>query len=293
MEFNDFETGYEWARRTFQRSITVNQFYNGLAGTMAGHGAEYNRSVGERDYHENGKPYYRVYPAVLPMFAKINLDIPSEYLRLPFSAFCIRLPKDNPLTFGDGRYVRSFLMCEHPVMDRDADRRVYLWMDTNEFERTPGGHAGVISYAQLVLDPGVQIGQSIELLPPAPEADVPMDIIQRVLRLGVSVCFLATGSDKLITPDVLSKDLAAWLEAERRQDSGRQHTIEERARRRGKLGWNVGAREVVHHVSRGESAGIGRELQHQHQRGAHFRRVGDRVTFVRQHTVRPDLPAKS
>jgi len=66
--------------------------------------------------------------------------------------------------------------------------------------------------------------------------------------------------------------------------------------RRGKKGWHVGQRErfqLVRPTAResGDGSGDHGELTHQHQRRAHFRLLpSGKVTFVRQATVRPDLP---
>jgi hypothetical protein len=102
-----------------------------------------------------------------------------------------------------------------------------------------------------------------------------------------------TGGDRLVAPDVLTKDLAAHLEAQRRDDRQRVRQIVERAARRGKKGWHVGQHErfLGYAVrSHGEGDGHG-SLHFQHQRRAHFRLLpSEKITFVRQATVRPDLP---
>ena len=129
-----------------------------------------------------------------------------------------------------------------------------------------------------------------------PGVCVPRELQARCLRLVVSVCFLATGGDRLVEPDVLGKDLAAYIEAQRRDDRQRVQQIVERAVRRGKRGWHVGQQErslplasdAVRHGDGGDAHG---SLQFQHQRRAHFRLLpSQKVTFVRQATVRPDLP---
>jgi hypothetical protein len=76
-----------------------------------------------------------------------------------------------------------------------------------------------------------------------PGVCVPRELQARCLRLVVSVCFLATGGDRLVEPDVLGKDLAAYIEAQRRDDRQRVQQIVERAARRGKRGWHVGQQE--------------------------------------------------
>lgn len=94
---------------------------------------------------------------------------------------------------------------------------------------------------------------------------------------------------------MLSKDLAAYIEAQRRDDRQRVQQIVERAARRGKKGWHVGQHErflghassvVPSHGEEGRGS-----LHFQHQRRAHFRLLpSQKVTFIRQATVRPDLP---
>ncbi len=112
----------------------------------------------------------------------------------------------------------------------------------------------------------------------------------------VSVCFLATGADRLIDPEVLSKDLARYLAAREREPATAERLVE-KARRRGKVGWNVGQHERVLHLGRAAKhkegdGGVRGPLHYQHQRRAHFRLLpSSKVTFVRQATVRPDLPA--
>ncbi|HUY88792.1 MAG TPA: hypothetical protein VMV10_08670 [Pirellulales bacterium] len=124
---------------------------------------------------------------------------------------------------------------------------------------------------------------------------VSCELQEQCLRIVVSVCFLATGADRLIEPEVLSKDLARYLEACKRDPAAAERLVE-KAKRRGKQGWHVGQHERILHLGRPQEGGEGvvgthGQLRHQHQRRAHFRLLpAGRVTFVRQATVRPDLP---
>jgi hypothetical protein len=89
---------------------------------------------------------------------------------------------------------------------------------------------------------------------------------------------------------------APYLEARERDPAAAERLIA-KARRRGKVGWNVGQHERVLHLGRppkhreGDGAVCG-TLHFQHQRRAHLRLPpSSEVTFVRQATVRSDLPA--
>ncbi len=148
----------------------------------------------------------------------------------------------------------------------------------------------------------IQIEEAFYRLPmeqDIPGVHVPRELQARCLRLVVSVCFLATGGDRLVEPDVLSKDLAAYIEAQRRGNQERIDHIASRAVRRGKKGWHVGQQErfrpLASAACHGDDGGDGTRgpLSHQHQRRAHFRLLPtQKVTFVRQTTVRPDLPPR-
>ena len=83
------------------------------------------------------------------------------------------------------------------------------------------------------------------------------------------------------------------MEAQKRNDRQQVRQIVDRAARRGKKGWKVGQHErFLGHAARSHGDGDGRgSLHFQHQRRAHFRLLpSQKVTFVRQATVRPDLP---
>jgi hypothetical protein len=243
-----------------------------------------------------GSPYFKIYPPIIPLLSGVGIEVPVDYLRLLFLAFAVRLPaEENPLVIDGDYYVRSILVCDGQPMETQ-ERRVYLWIDVGEraAENSP-----VLTYCQLECVPGIQIEEAFNRLPmekDIPGVCVPRELQARCLRLVVSVCFLATGGDRLVEPDVLSKDLAAYIEAQRRDDRQRVTQLVQRAVRRGKRGWHVGQyerfRPLASHAVRGHGEGEGGgSLHFQHQRRAHFRLLpSQKVTFIRQATVRPDLP---
>ena len=190
-----------------------------------------------------GSPYFKVYPAMIPLLSGVGIEVPVDYLRLPFCAFAVRLPAEgNPLVIDDQYYVRSILACDGQPVDTQ-ERRVYLWIDVGERAM---GNSPVLTYCQLECVPGIQIEEAFNRLPQEPDIPgvcVPRELQARCLRLVVSVCFLATGGDRLVEPDVLGKDLAAYIEAQRRDDRQRVEQIVQRAVRRGKKGWHVGQHE--------------------------------------------------
>ncbi|HUY31386.1 MAG TPA: hypothetical protein VMV69_01290 [Pirellulales bacterium] len=302
MEFHDYSTTHDVAKRLGLTDKPADRFYHemqALAIAAHRHGvpgtaSEFNRYQSELNWYTIGRPYYKLWPAVIPLLAGVGIDVPVEYLRAPFASFLVRFPvHENPLRISDQHALKAVLV--NDGLNDSGKRRIFLWLDVGEFD-----FAGmpVLTYCQLDCQPGMGIEEAFNRLPHQKVAGlvVPRELQERCLRVVVSVCFLATGADRLIDPEVLSKDLARYLDARERQPDAAERMVE-KARRRGKLGWNVGQHERVLHLGRPEKheAGDGEvrgSLHYQHQRRAHFRLLPTgKVTFVRQATVRPDLPA--
>jgi hypothetical protein len=92
---------------------------------------------------------------------------------------------------------------------------------------------------------------------------------------------------------MLSMDF--WARPDHRTQNGQERLagiVSEQAARRRKTDWHVGQHErFLGHAVRGHGE-EGRGLHFQHQRQAHFRLLPtQKVTFVRQAIVCPDLPA--
>lgn len=302
MDFYDYATMHDLLRRAGLTKEPPAVFYRELqtaaclerARGVPAMAVEYNRYTSEYNWCHAGRPYYKLWPGIIPLLAGIGVDVPVDYLRLPFHAFLVRMPtQDNPLRIDDEHVVRSILV--HDGENNVGQRRMFLWIDVGEMgiDGSP-----ILTFCQLDCQPGLAIEEAFNLLPrpEAPGLHVSRELQEQCLRIVVSVCFLATGADRLIEPEVLSKDLARYLDSKKRDPAAAERLVE-KAKRRGKQGWHVGQHERVLHLGRvperGEDVGSSAhgQLRHQHQRRAHFRLLpAGRVTFVRQATVRPDLP---
>ena len=137
------------------------------------------------------------------------------------------------------------------------------------------------------------------------DGQVPASIIDACIRLAVGVCFLSTGSQKILEYDVLSELLEKYRQA--KENAPERQRIEEKSKKRGKRGWHIGrgydGRNLI--LPRGvtyeeavRSAG-GRELLYRHTRGGHWRHqaIGQgwsqsKTIWIDGMMVRPDLPPK-
>ncbi len=324
MNFHDLVISYDWFKRTDPQiaAMSLEEFYrNQRAHTLTyvhitrrrDAITAYNQVSTELDWHDKGRPYYKVYPALLPMFLGTKLDVPGKYLHAPFSSFLIRLPQAHGCEglIAEGRELQSILVTEvqkdetieilEPI---EHDHMFILWMNFGEvFEGMP-----YYIFQTMKFRPGENIESAVERQR-QPEridqkslsmgVDITDEIINNCVRLTVSVCFLATGADRIVEPDILSRDFHRFIDARRAENEGRITQLHNRAKKRGKHGWTLG-REVripspIQSSDHGEPTG--KHLIYQHQRGAHFHvyhygpgKAKWRVKWMRQTTVRADLP---
>jgi hypothetical protein len=259
--------------------------------------ADSNHYSVEESWYRCMKPYFKVDNAAIDLFKKVSIDIPFKHLKFPFESFLMIFQEDCPLVTKHGPIRGSLVHMTEAKMSTDGKRHLNLWLDLGETHKGFAGH----DYIHLPAGDDEIIAKQIRCLPPPPDSmksDISEETERYLVAIAVSICFLATSSDKIIRPEVLSKDLAKYMEAERKGNSDAMKVISERAVRRGKLGFVVDGereyfrsnREVIGEDD-GESLPRG-QLSHRHVRSAHFRRIkGDVVVFVRQCIVRPDLPA--
>jgi hypothetical protein len=271
------------------------------------------------------QPYYNIHPNIVPYLCRCKLEsIPAEYVEVPggFDTVLIRFAAPDPdLTVEGVEYVRSILLAK-PVIGRlDSDEVatffetgsrpaklgepssvLHLHIDLGErgdFEGVPTMKDWVIT---IPLDPEKTLEEEFARLDDiAPERIAPgtrrREVLKNCLRLIATVGFLAnTPDDQLIQYDVLVRDRAKFAEA----SEERKKEFIEKARRRGKRGWNIGTNEMLvgplPTFSESGSTGEGKELTHAHIRTGHLHAVrhgeGKRmvkIQWFRPTVVRPDL----
>jgi len=276
-----------------------------------------DRTVIELEWHQARRPYYNVHPALVSKLCEVNLDaIPSDLMEIPdnLPVVNIRLADNHPDFafredmfcegndweqghFAKGSAVTSILMSA--AYNNAGSVKGYSFL-LNGSTPTSDGRSSILVLFALKAE-GLTVeevfAQTIRMYKKtSPDS---RRILRNVLRLCVTVGFLRNGDDELITPDVLSKD-------RQRHATGNEHdrqTIEDRARRRGKLGWNVGndAMFLPDSPAPGGHTPIskGGELSHAHLRKGHFHavRFGPgrskvKLMWFRPTTVRPDKPFK-
>jgi hypothetical protein len=282
----------------------------------------------EWEWIDKKRPYYKIYPDLLPCLTTTKLTVPNQYLQLPFPSILIRLPKDHgmpELAVDEKHFVRAILAADggkrkalmfgnENFIPQESDRRsITVWIDIGEAEGMPNCMFPVYTYQQLLFEDDNQtVEEALEWNVHHTTRNVngflhdggvpvPIELIDRCLRIVTAVSFLATGGDKIVEFDVLSRDLDRFVRARRQEDRAAQEQIITRAIRNHKHGWTVG-RELLfpaRRESHSDNGQVGKdsELNFQHQRSAHWHwvRYGPgkhqlKLLFYKQLTVRPDLP---
>jgi len=218
-----------------------------LTDALASHSAQFFFQVSnERDWEHARRPYYNVWPSIVPMLTRLNLDLDSALIQLPLPALCVRLPKQhNPLTFdwrGKPFDIRCFL-----VGDMDGGKGISILIDVGETMDNGAFMVPIYSYRNFPRREGLTVEQSLSGLGRGVTADVgvqiPDSLVTDCVRLSCSLCLLEN-DPSIIEPDVLSKDRGKF------EETGDQKYVD-KAHRRGKVGWVVGRRiEVAPHYRR-------------------------------------------
>ena len=98
MDFHTYTTMRDWTRRSSpgdRFADNLDHFYKtAMADAVRQRSAQFlAQLINERDWEKGKRPYYNVFPSIIPMLTRLNLDLDSDLIRLPLPALCIRLPK--------------------------------------------------------------------------------------------------------------------------------------------------------------------------------------------------------
>src|SRR5208337_4915890 len=107
MDFHTYTTMRDWNRRVDpddRHAQDIDLFYkrSQAEAVRMGSAQFFNQMLNERDWEKARRPYYNMWPSIIPMLTRLNLDLDSDLIQLPLPALCIRFPKDpakNPLKF--------------------------------------------------------------------------------------------------------------------------------------------------------------------------------------------------
>lgn len=256
MKFWDLEDGFATAKRlgVIPPGVPVDKFFR-LMREMAEIRRDpfaYRQALLEEPWLANGKPYYNVWPVIVPMFEKLNLDIPSSVIKMPTESLLLRLPVENNPLKEDGGEIRTLLFGVQEVAKEKGSKELVpgLVIQMNTDEMAPDKRHAIHTFRIFPLREDMTVEKCLLELPYHESwkfgKQFSTELILRAVKLCVCVCLI--GEDpELVTADVLAKDRPAW----ERGTPEQRKVIEERAWRRGKRGFDLGKRlEIIPHYRR-------------------------------------------
>jgi hypothetical protein len=290
MHFWDYFTHYQWAKaqpelRREAKAMDTHAFYEWYLRQMSARAlASTGRRLEEidpftpalltleREWTLAGRPYYNLWPSLLPSLSRLKMDADASLFRLPLDQLLLRFPKtENPLEWEHGgqKWAVRTVLCENSQLVRDSRpgpsallvrdgeeapetvRGLTFWIDAGEDlegRQIPAESPNSIRrlmYKHLVCQEGHSIEWSFENIPPHMSTDIglgyPTWILHAVARIVCTLCLMAD-DPQIVEPVVLKDD-------EDKYERAPDPALVEKARRRGNYGWNVGRSiEVMPHV---------------------------------------------
>lgn len=200
----------------------------------------------EEKWFLNRRPYYNIYPSIIPALTKISLDnLTVDHIRLPLPELLIRLPDSNhPLRFWhkDKEYaLRTIMVADNFKFHNREDNFLVFWLDVGESVMD----WNVQMFRLMCKKPGLSVNNAFNLLEKHHSKDegviYPDDFIEDCARLVCTICLMSDDPD-VVQPEVLSMD-------EEKYEKTKDQKFVEKAKNRGKYGWSVGKNiEIVPHV---------------------------------------------
>ena len=201
----------------------------------------------EQKWFNNKRPYYNIYPSIIPSLIKISLDkLTVDHVNLPLPGLLIRFPDSNhPLRFWheDKEYSLKTIMVADKFRFENKPNEEFLifWIDVGEVALD----WNVQMFRLLCKRPGMNVTEAFDLLKNHYSADegvkYPDEFIEDCAKLVCTLCLMAN-DDFIMQPEVLVSD-------EEKYEKTKDNKYVEKAIARGKYGWNVGKNiEIIPHV---------------------------------------------
>jgi len=251
MDFYKYQPLWSLLKQVGSRELfgTKEQFFEHYTRTaeLSQNAFAFRRAMLEERWEQMERPYYNLYPAIIPMLLNLRLDIPCSSLKdISVQPIEVRLPEtlealETPgLVWPEGQ-IRSLIMGIQPVPESvDSEYLtpgLVIAFDIGEVDEH--GHP-ILSFKFFPLREDMTIEEVVNLLPPHQSFDVgvpiPQETVTALVKLCACIALIDRDSD-IIAPDILVADKAKWEGA----SEAARLALLEKAKRRGKNGWNIGS----------------------------------------------------
>ena len=253
MKFHEWQTLWDMVRPEYPKGANMSEAYIAQMKADENDGERISLACSRAEilWYANSRPYYKAYPAVTDALCKLKLDCSYECPAAPMSVICVRFAANCEPTTNTKFRIGSLLISTSRMLTPAGERKgLFIMVQSNDLQSE---RQFCNSYA-FAMSPETD-GRTIEecildsptkgQLPGGDEETRQVQLLS--MRIALTTLLLAD-DPSIITPDVLSKDADRYA---RETDEDWKRRAEERAKRRGKVGWNIGAEyEVCPHYRR-------------------------------------------
>jgi len=231
---------------------TREELYNVLISSTAADPIGARHLVFDKAWHEIGKPYYDVYPSIIPMLTKLNLAFSGKVISPPggIRHLLLRFPDTPHELCVDDMRVRcaflSFQKVNRAVGSNIRENGIAVGLDFGE----KVGGMPVYTMRVFSLDERT-IEETIFSLKTHPNTfygmQVPDKLILDTVRLALTVCLIDDNAE-FLERQVLSKDNIKFSTAKTDEEKTKLYN---KAKRRGKWAFSLGKSiEIIPHYRR-------------------------------------------
>jgi hypothetical protein len=224
-----------------------------------GHKLSYACNVAELNWYHQSRPYYKAYPSIIKSLCSIKLDYSYECPLVPMGSIAIRFAAGFEPSTPSGFKIGAILISQCTVDVREQTtgrleeqhRALLMMIQSDDIEASEGNNSYAFALKPSSVDSSVTIEQIISrgtVTGHLRGSDEETRMVQSLAtRIALTICFLAD-DPSIVTPEVLSADRERYATE---TDEEWKRRAEERAKRRGVVGWNIGAEyEVCPHYRR-------------------------------------------
>lgn len=259
MKFHDYQDNYAAIKRFgLDRELNIRSredMYNAILDQAHADTdpITYRHLAFDKEWNELGRPYYDVYPSIIPMLTKLNLDFPGTAISPPngLKHLLLRLPEGHELHHGEISVRSIFLSFQNvnrnPYGECKLEQGLVVGLDIGE---TIEGVMPVYTMRIFPLDER-KVEETIFILNTHASkfmgTEVPDELIIDSVRLALTVC-LINDNPEFLEQQVLAKDEGKFKLA---NTDAEQQKLFDRAKRRGKFGFTLGKHiEMIPHARR-------------------------------------------
>jgi hypothetical protein len=255
--------------------------------------AFHNVVMMEGNWFENQCPYFKMWPHILEKINELDLKIPVESFRVPFSTFAVYIPKG---------YAHNKLGCDHfsnMLFSVDFEENIILIAGKHDTDDNPYMFAVPLTFHTLEECFENEVKKFLH-------KRIDREASKFIFTTCICTAYFGIDAHEIMMPDIPRKYIDKYIRAKKKGEESEVQKILNKAKRMGLFGWKMGSeidlpRPTINYIYMDENTDKNdeekRELMYRHMRRGHIRAqacgegMKDRVpVFIRPKMVRPDLP---